>query len=725
MKVQNKSLIRKEQRKEKSRNAARCRRKNESENYQALIKLLPIQNEIIVNIDQGTGLCLINKFMLLRSCLPECIRSGPLCIPKTDERLEENRQLIGGDILTACNGFFLISDNKYRTLFASHNVKQHLGVNETEIVGQDILSLVHEGDHDQIQDFFVFPKKKDSKINHQRLFCRMRTSFDACRSGKSKFKTATGRYKTFNCSFVQLEPTSIDSLRLYGIFLQSIPYPPAVDESFYFSSFVTHHSLDFKFIENSASKITGLIGYNIDELIGKSFFNFCHPIDMIRASQTLNNMTKWRQLEFGPYRFYCKHGGWISLVTQATRVNGQKNSSDVIVFVHYICKSEVSEDTDNIIESSEQVSFSSKVKSSTDFKRSNKEEIVLKKIFGKVETEAEKIRNKPQLTWQSVSKNQNKSQAEKASNHPTYFYDKVLGDNDPQLNNGVANSPSSREFPTNLTSNQTLLVTECNGPITNEYHQIVHNTSDTIYGNYEDSENLCYNAPSIGDPWMYDDSANVAVHEEVLFPDVQVSNSIISDHSHFSSPIPSEDDINERHSRKISFESGYNSLVSSPYHIPIESTPLKPFNYLVYNKFSNENIEAHSNRQLKRPASNHLITPSEFLVKMPKTQLQLRVLHTPAASLMPPIPTTAVVNTQIPQRCNQSYITENKVENPYKSTSSYKSCKSSNEDYFGCQVSPYQVETPLPEISLNDCEVNAPCTSGDLLTGPIDLLLSD
>ena len=54
----------------------------------------------------------------------------------------------------------------------------------------------------------------------------------------------------------------------------------------------------------------------------------------------------------------------------------------------------------------------------------------------------------------------------------------------------VANSPSSREFPTNLTSNQTLLVTECNGPITNEYHQIVHNTSDTIYGNYEGNPSI-------------------------------------------------------------------------------------------------------------------------------------------------------------------------------------------------------------------------------------------
>ena len=44
-------------------------------------------------------------------------------------------------------------------------------------------------------------------------------------------------------------------------------------------------------------------------------------------------------------------------------------------------RSEVSEDTDNIIESSEQVSFSSKVKSSTDFKRSNKEEIVSPEKF--------------------------------------------------------------------------------------------------------------------------------------------------------------------------------------------------------------------------------------------------------------------------------------------------------------------------------------------------------
>jgi len=581
-------LHRREQRKEKSRNAARCRRKNESESYQSLIKLLPLKTEHVANVDQGTGLCLVNKFIQLRSSLPKSIKDGLPCIRNTDDSAEpevEYEGSMGDDLLESFNSFLLVLDSNYKSLFVSQNTKHHLGVNEADIIGHDIRSLIHEGDHDQILDFFSNGKDHSDEV--KRLFCRVRTSFEIARTGKNKFKSSAGNYKTFKCSFFHFEKTENKSDRLYGISLEEItqPHDVCVTPS---NCFLTRLSLDFKFLDDDETQLSHVVGFEREHLVGNSFFNYCHPSDVAEFSQTLTNLAKWMQVEFGPYRFLCRRGGWVTVTTQATRVSGKKNEADTIACVHYICNStENSNELTSVqqLEADEEskptatttattttgaVAAAAAAAAAADHDDDGKdeairssisnlfilssypaspsytapqnsptilaavddnddytvlEETLTSKLF-EVSTELSGIaqpQHEAENLWDDddngLLPNDCKMKSEKLEADDadvpcdtfTYCnYNTMIGENDPHLvsivESPLASSPPE-SAPFNATLNSDMFESH-----SEEFSNNLFETDDLAgfqFEQYEEQDSICYNAPSIGDPWtFYPDSSS-------------------------------------------------------------------------------------------------------------------------------------------------------------------------------------------------------------------------
>lgn len=793
-----KSAVRREQRKEKSRNAARCRRKNESESYQSLIKLLPIQSEVLANIDQGSGLCLVNRFIQLRSFLPDCIRKGIKWNTQLSYNLFGEKDCFVGmeEQLNAIDGFMLIIDCKFKALFVSQNAKEHLGVNETDIIGQNFLrSLIHQGDHDQVSEFFAKTHDKDNVNNLKRLFCRLKTSFEVGRNGK-KFKTGTGYFQTFHCTFIEFEKSESKCEQLYGVFVKSIPLPnPRTINSFLSSSFSTLHSLDFKFIRNDEFKLSSIIGYDKSDLIGDSFFQYFHPLDVSKAAQALENMTKWRQVEFGPYRFLCKEGGWVVLVTQATKIDGQKDEVDTIVCVHYICGSVENKE---VVMTSQQAS-PHRQKNDGESVTDNKILVECeRKLMGPLDIQncyyeefADNIVTKTGAegdTWDGY----NKELKDKKEKNDDAVY--LSGDNDPPLCSATVDDENL--FPKN-------------GCEQNQEQQQLGNYDGTFYDNYDDSEMYLCNAPSIGDPYYFSNDVT-DTHPSEFYHAAEIEAMVTQPSSRYYQQTDvvvdqvGDDKKSNDNTRKKSNDSAY---YGSPHHenganslcLPVNESYLTDHAeqmakdgsyYMCEVKLSDDpqQLESAACRNLKRHANNNnnatsyvafTETRMKKAAKRPKSMYEPRLTTAIDPSFDARIfkgemrgrkhfcvdeaklttsPNVAVVHqknkNQIDRLPPTGFIGNNSIR---KSAENQAKCVEKIEPFeieggggkgdpiFGTGDQwnyPYYIQqnnkvnkkmslelegllgTPqLPEISLHDCEVNAPCAIQALLTGPVSLLL--
>jgi len=96
-------------------------------------------------------------------------------------------------------------------------------------------------------------------------------------------------------------------------------------------TFLTKHSPDLKceFVDDS---IMCFLGYQPDDLIGKSIFEFHHASDGPALAKAFKSLYTKGQSVTERYRFLAKHGGWVWVITQATLIqpgNGSKPNSIV------------------------------------------------------------------------------------------------------------------------------------------------------------------------------------------------------------------------------------------------------------------------------------------------------------------------------------------------------------------------------------------------------------
>ncbi|XP_059474998.1 hypoxia-inducible factor 1-alpha-like isoform X2 [Neocloeon triangulifer] len=343
-----------ERRKEKSRDAARCRRGRETEIFTALAQALPLTSACCNTLDKASIMRLTISYLKARK-VAELVPSRSLAVTGAAD----------GEFLQALQGFLLVVSSDGDLVFLSENVSQHLGLSQMDMMGNSIFEFSHPCDHDELREVLGIAKsgnKASSKsvvqaesLQPQSFFLRMKCTLTT-KGRNVNLKSAS--YKVIHCTGHILRKASIkeekdvggrgsnskkentakeDPLQRCLVAIgEPIPHPANIEIPLDKQTFLSKHSLDMKFTY-ADDNIGEFLGYDPEDLIDRSFFEFHHALDHEIIHKGFKNLFAKGQSEIGRYRFLAQGGGYVWVLTQATLLHGGKAQQPIsVVCVNFV-----------------------------------------------------------------------------------------------------------------------------------------------------------------------------------------------------------------------------------------------------------------------------------------------------------------------------------------------------------------------------------------------------
>ncbi|NP_001085564.1 endothelial PAS domain protein 1 S homeolog [Xenopus laevis] len=330
-----------ERRKEKSRDAARCRRSKETEVFYELAHQLPLPQSISAHLDKASIMRLTISFLRTHKVL------SSVCVDRNIETDSEKE--MDNLYLKALEGFVAVVTQDGDMIFLSENVNKYLGLTQVELTGLSIFDFTHPCDHDEIRENLSMKtglgsgkKNKEANTEHD-FFMRMKCTVTNrgrtvnLKSATWKVLHCTGHVKAYN----SYHPHSLCGykepiLSCLIMMCQPIQHPSNIDIPLDSKTFLSRHSMDMKF-SYCDDRITELIGYHPEELLGRSAYEFYHALDSESMTKSHQNLCTKGQVVTGQYRMLAKHGGYLWVETQGTVIYNTRNSQpQCIVCVNYV-----------------------------------------------------------------------------------------------------------------------------------------------------------------------------------------------------------------------------------------------------------------------------------------------------------------------------------------------------------------------------------------------------
>ncbi|XP_060649956.1 LOW QUALITY PROTEIN: protein similar [Drosophila nasuta] len=345
-----------EKRKEKSRDAARCRRSKETEIFMELSQALPLKPDDVNQLDKASIMRITIAYLKIREMLqlvPKCSElikpdidsiEGALVKPKLENENEDWLKCAEASQLLkqTMDGFLLVLSNEGDITYVSENIIDYLGITKIDTLGQQIWEYTHQCDHAEIKEALnlkrngIADKIKDEQLSnrgvsthHRDLFVRMKCTLTS-RGRSINIKSAS--YKVIHITG-HLRVNSKGERVLIAIG-RPIPHPSNIEIPLGTSTFLTKHALDMKFTYVD-DKMLGLMGYVPSDLMETSLFDCQHGGDSERLMATFKSVLSKGQGETCRYRFFGKCGGYCWIVTQATIVY-DKLKPQSVVCVNYV-----------------------------------------------------------------------------------------------------------------------------------------------------------------------------------------------------------------------------------------------------------------------------------------------------------------------------------------------------------------------------------------------------
>ncbi|XP_041035114.1 hypoxia-inducible factor 1-alpha-like isoform X2 [Carcharodon carcharias] len=331
-----------EQRKERSRDAARSRRGRETEVLYELGRQLPLPRGVISHLDKASIMRVTISYLRLRRLL-EAGTADP-------ERADLDGQF-DGIYLRALDGFIMVLTEEGDIVYLTENVNKYLGLTQLDLIGHSIFEFVHPCDEEELKDF-VTPQHVKQGIHTERdFFMRMKSTLTsrgrtvAIKSATWKVLHCTGHVKRCEMSS-QIADSGFPEFPMSFLLMicEPIPHPSNIEISLDSKTFLSHHSLDMKFIYCD-QKITDLIGYHPKAMLGHTSYEFYHSLDSDHMTKTHRILLNKGQVTSDQYRFLAKNGGYVWLKTQATAIYNSKNSRPQCIVCINSVLSSVLEDT--------------------------------------------------------------------------------------------------------------------------------------------------------------------------------------------------------------------------------------------------------------------------------------------------------------------------------------------------------------------------------------------
>nr|QKM76936.1 hypoxia-inducible factor 1 alpha A [Triplophysa scleroptera] len=333
-----------ERRKEKSRDAARSRRSKETEVFYELAHQLPLPHSVSSHLDKASIMRLAISVLRTR----KLFNSG-CTVQQT--RLQNDTHM-DSLYLKSLEGFVAVVTSDGDIIFLSENVSKYMGLTQVELTGHSIFDFTHPCDHEEIRENLsvkcgpVYGKKGKEMSAGRDFFMRMKCTVTNrgrtvnLKSASWKVLHCTGQLQVCNsrppqvlCGFSEPPLTCVTML------CAPIPHPSTVDTPLHSKTFMSRHSMDMRFIYCD-ERVSSLIGYRPEELLGRSVYEFCHALDSENMTRSHQNLCNKGQVVSGQYRMLAKHGGFVWVETQATVIYNHRNSKpQCIICINYILSS--------------------------------------------------------------------------------------------------------------------------------------------------------------------------------------------------------------------------------------------------------------------------------------------------------------------------------------------------------------------------------------------------
>lgn len=319
-----------EQRKVRSRDAARCRRSQETEVFYELAHSLPLPRRIASHLDKAA----IMRVTLSYLRMNRLIQSG-----STKSQTENSESPTDGFYQQALAGFILVVTEEGDMVFLSESVSKYIGITQLELLGQSVYEFVHPCDQEELRDILATrPGVSKKKTMEHNFFLRMKSTLT--HTGRTvNIKSAT--WKVLHCTghmqpFSSDDENSPSAGNFLTLLCEPIPHPSSVEFPLDSSTFLTRHNLDMTYTQCDG-RVTELVGYQPDDLIGRSAFEFFHALDFDHMSRSLHILFAKGQVCTSQYRFLAKNGGFVWTETQATVLyNSRTSQPEAVVCLNFI-----------------------------------------------------------------------------------------------------------------------------------------------------------------------------------------------------------------------------------------------------------------------------------------------------------------------------------------------------------------------------------------------------
>lgn len=325
-----------ELRKEKSRNAARSRRGQETEVFYDLAHALPLAHNIRTHLDKAS---------IMRLALSHLKMQQLLAAVEWTDATEMDIQMEGCP-LRSLDGFLMVLSEDGDMIFLSDNVDKHLGLGQLELIGQSVYDFIHPCDQDELQDL-LSTRGLSQKETLGAEYCfslRMKSTLVSkgrtvqLKSASWKVLQCSGHLKT---SRFHIQPASgtgpgpqESPQRFLVLVCETIPHPYHIEYPLDSWTFRSYHTLDMRFTYCD-ERISELAEYSSDDLIGCTLYEYVHAQDSDSVGKSIHSLLSKGQAVTAYYRFLAKNGGYFWAQTQATSVGiGKSGLPESVVCLH-------------------------------------------------------------------------------------------------------------------------------------------------------------------------------------------------------------------------------------------------------------------------------------------------------------------------------------------------------------------------------------------------------
>ncbi|XP_074390025.1 hypoxia-inducible factor 3-alpha isoform X1 [Zonotrichia albicollis] len=316
-----------EGRRERSRDAARCRRSREAEVFGQLALALPFARGVSAHLDKASIMRLTISYLRVQRLLAAGAWAAAA-------------EAVDGCYLQALSGFVMVLSEGGDMIYLSENVSRLLGLSQLELIGHSVFDFVHPCDHEELHDV-LGPRQGGPRRRGERsgrsFSLRMKSTLSGrgrCLNLKAaswKVLHCAGHMRTYAGGAGAAEPP----LRCLVLICEAIAHPGAIEAPLGSGTVLTRHSMDMKFTYCD-DRIGEVAGYHPEELLGCSLYEFVHALDSNTLSRSVHTLLSKGQAVTSQYRFLAKRGGFLWAQTQATVMGGGRAAPEGIVCLHFV-----------------------------------------------------------------------------------------------------------------------------------------------------------------------------------------------------------------------------------------------------------------------------------------------------------------------------------------------------------------------------------------------------